>query len=317
MHPDIEKLIAEYVDHNQSHIKKLQAQIEFWVSMCPGEFTIADVDRDFPIDRSESAPAAWLQRIDRTTVLEGMVENGTLQRVGGRRGWYRPTQLDCAPMCFDGIDDMPVNIAWPFTIQNLVELYPGNIATLGGMKNSGKTAFLLNLAKMNRDLMEVHYFNSESGTEEMFVRLGLFSDMTMEEWGKVKFYERNQNFSEVIKAGRGKLNIIDFLECHDDFYKIGGYIRDIFDALNGAVAVIAIQQNPGAEDPIGGRRGTEKSRLHLKMSPNELEIKVGKNWASHVNPNGLVLNYKLRGGCDFYAIPSPDNKNEIWGYKPE
>jgi hypothetical protein len=216
-------------------------------------------------------------------------------------------------MDFEKIDDMPVNIFWPFGIHQLVELYPGNIATIGGQKNAGKSAYLLNLAMANRDIQDVHYFSSEQGPEEMFVRLSLFDKMSINEWSKVKFYERASDFAEVVKPGKGRLNIIDFLECTDEFYKMGGLIRDIFDALHGAVCVIAIQQNPNTDDPIGGRRSTEKSRLHLKMAPGELTIKVGKNWAQPgINPNGLFLNYKLRNGCDFQAIPNPEDKSQIW-----
>lgn len=297
---------------------KLHTIIYHWVGLSPGEFSVVDVDRDFPLDPT-SGKATWLQRLDRIQMLEAMVENGELMRVGNRRGVYRPTQMECKPMSFEEVSGEPVEIFWPFGIHQFVNLFPGNIATLGGMKNSGKTAFLLNLAKFNRERMDVHYFNSEQGEEEMFARLNLFEDMTMSDWAKVKFYERSSNFPEVIKPGCGKLNIIDFLEVHDDFYAIGGLIRDIFDALDGALAVIAIQQNPNTEDPIGGRRSTEKSRLHLKMSSsNDIEIKVGKNWAiPGVNPNGLVCSYKLRGGWDFQAQPTHDDKSKIWGRRPK
>jgi hypothetical protein len=278
--------------------------------MSPGEFSLADVDKDFPIDLKNEQIPPWLQRMDRMMVLEAMVADGTLQRVGDRRGWYRPTQLDCPPMDLTDTDDMPVNMHLPFGLQKYCELYPGNIMTIGGEKNAGKSALLMNIAKENRDTQEVHYFSSEQGPAEMKVRLSLFSGMNMDEWSKVKFYERSAAFSDVIKPGVGKLNIIDFLECHEDFYAIGGKIRDIYDALHGAVAVIAIQQNPNTEDPIGGRRATEKSRIHLRMSPGRLDVKVAKNWVrSDYNPNGTFATFKLISGCEF----RPDrNGMNIW-----
>jgi hypothetical protein len=289
----------------------MRNRIRAWVDLSPGEFSLSDLERDLPVKKGKVNEIID-QRFERIWILEELVRSGELQRVGSRRGWYRPTNLQCPPMDFSDVDDMPVNIFWPFGIHQLVELYPGNIATIGGQKNAGKSAYLLNLAMANRDIQEVHFFSSEQGKEEMFVRLSLFQHMSMDEWSKVKFYERSGDFAEVVKPGQGKLNIIDFLECTDEFYRIGGLIRDIFDALHRAVAVIAIQQNPGTEVPIGGYRSTEKSRLHLKMAPGELTIKVGKNWARPgLNPNGMFVNYKLVNGCDFKPVPV-HGSSDIW-----
>lgn len=292
-------------------------KMRVWVDLCPGEFNFADIERDMPI-KADKHQTALEKRLDRIFALEKMVELGELQRVGSRRGWYRPTNLDCKRMDFTTISVKPVDIIWPFGIQQLVNLYPGNVVTIGGMKNSGKTAFSLNTALYNRDKWDVHYFNSESGPEELLTRLTKFSHIPLTEWDKVNFYERNANFAEVIKPGPMVLNIIDFLECHDEFYAIGGLIRDIFDALHGAICIINIQQNPGNEDPIGGKRSTEKSRLHLRMSPGKLKIKVGKNWAVEGrNPSGLFVQYSLRGGCEFLAKANPQNKSDIWQKEDE
>ena len=287
-------------------------KLRVWVDLCPGDFNLSDLERDMPIKGDENQTVLE-KRIDRIFALEKMVGLGELQRVGSRRGWYRPTNLKCERMDFTTVNIKPIDIFWPFGIHQIVNLYPGNVATIGGMKNSGKTAFLLNTALYNRDKWDVHYFNSESGPEELLGRLTKFEHIPLTEWDKVAFYERSSNFAEVIKPGPGALNIIDFLECHEDFFAIGGLIRDIFDALHGGVAIIAIQQNPNTEDPIGGRRSTEKSRLHLKMSPGKLEIKVGKNWSVEGrNPAGLFVEYSLRGGCEFLAKANPKDKADIW-----
>ena len=290
----------------------LRNRVRAWVDLSPGEFSLADLERDLPISKGDINEIID-QRFERIWTLEQLVNSGELQRVGSRRGWYRPTNLTCQRMDFTTVNITPVDIFWPFGVHQLVNMYPGNVATIGGMKNSGKTAFLLNTALYNRDKWDVHYFNSESGAEELLGRLTKFEHIPLTEWDKVSFYERSSNFAEVIKPGKGSLNIIDFLECHEDFFAIGGLIRDIFDALHGGIAIIAIQQNPNTEDPIGGRRSTEKSRLHLKMSPGKLEIKVGKNWAVEGrNPSGLFVEYSLRGGCEFLAKANPMDKADIW-----
>ena len=293
---------AQEAEMSVNHV--LDNQLLMWVQMSPGEFTLQDVFRDFAAECK-----TYHEKILFVLQLEKFVEEGLLQRSGDRRGHYRPTQLECKPIDFSEVDERPENIFLPMNIGNMVNIYPGNIITVAGEKNSGKTAFLLNTARGNRDGFDVHYYNSEAGPPEMLTRLKKFEadQMPFSEWNKVKFYERNEHFAEVIKPGEGVINIIDFLEIHDEFYKVGGYIRDIFDALNGAIAIIAIQKNPGSDDPIGGRRSTEKSRLHLAMSPNKIKITVAKNWKDpETNPNGLECNFKLVQGFNFYPTSNID-----------
>ncbi len=88
------------------------------------------------------------------------------------------------------------------------------------------------------DNHEVHYFSSEMGALELKDRFSKF-DRPLNSW-KVKFKERASNFADVIKPDA--INIIDFLEVHDEFYKIGGLIKDIYDKLTTGIAVIAIRK---------------------------------------------------------------------------
>ena len=208
-------------------------------------------------------------------------------------------------------------------MHKLVSILPGNIVTIGGEKNAGKTGYLLNLAFDNRDNFQVHYFNSEMGAGEIRLRCERYCESNrvgMSEWNKVNFYERSANFSDVIIPGKQSLNIIDFYECHDEFYRMGEGIRKIHDRLDGGLAFIAIQKNPGNDNPIGGSRVTEKSRVHISITqewgaeyPHKLKINVGKNWADPtVNPNGYCVAYKLAAGCFLKVRHNPDNPTKHW-----
>jgi hypothetical protein len=96
------------------------------------------------------------------------------------------------------------------------------------------------------------------------------------------------------------INIIDFLEIHDDFWKIGGMIKGIYDKLDNGIAVIAIQKDPIKEHGVGATRSLEKARLYLTMDSHRIKIIKGKNWAQQgVNPSGLELHFKLIRGCHF------------------
>ena len=85
----------------------------------------------------------------------------------------------------------------------------------------------------------------------------------------------------------------------DEFYKVGGMIRDIFEKLENGIAIIALQKNRFADYWLGGERSVEKARLYLTMQPGELKIMKAKSWATSVNPNHMAIQFKLIGGCHF------------------
>ena len=90
------------------------------------------------------------------------------------------------------------------------------------------------------------------------------------------------------------------MEIHDEFYKIGGLIKDIFDRLKSGVAFIAIQKNRGTDYGLGGMRGLENPRLYLAMEANKIKIIKGKNWTNpEINPSGLECDFRLVQGCRF------------------
>jgi len=293
------------------------ADVLAWVQRVPGEFSFADIDRELAVNDE-------IGYLDRTIILEDMVVNGELERCGTRRGIYRRPEKKLIQLDILEADVDPLDIVLPMGMSGLVNILPGNIITIGGEKNAGKTALLLNIAFDNRDKFDVHYFNSEMGPAEIKLRCQKFSDtnhFSFSEWRKIKFFERSEFFADAIATGPDKLNIIDFYECHDEFYKMGEGIRRIHDRLDGGVAVIAIQKNPNSGDPIGGRRVTEKSRLHLTLSldrhasfSHKLKIEVGKNWATEINPNGYGIFFSLVQGCRMHTMDRPGQYKNAWGY---
>jgi len=82
------------------------------------------------------------------------------------------------------------------------------------------------------------------GLSELRMRLELFENCTKDLWKQVRFYERSENFDDVIDPNG--INIIDYLEVLDDFWKVGQQIKAIHDKLKNGIAVIAIQKNKGA-----------------------------------------------------------------------
>ena len=228
--------------------------------------------------------------------LHRLVKEGVIEKVS--QGCYKKIEKDCADIDIWSSNVAPLNIRYPLGIHELIVTHPKNIIVIAGEANAGKTAYLLNFAQMNigRD-HEIVYFSSEMGAIELQARLRKFN-MPLDEWKKVIWKERASDFAQMIRPNA--INIIDFLEVHDEFYKIGLFIKQIFDKLDKGIAVIALQKNKGRDEGLGGGRSLEKARLYLAMEPGKLKIVKAKNWRNdEINPNGLIRSYRLGGGCNF------------------
>jgi hypothetical protein len=225
-----------------------------------------------------------------------LCKEGLIEKVG--RGHYRKVEKDCADIDIFSSNVEPINIKYPLGIHELIVTHPKNIIVIAGEPNAGKTAYLLNFAQMNAGREhEVIYFSSEMGAIELQARLRKFN-MPLDEWKKVVWKERASDFANMVRPNA--INIIDFLEVHDEFYKIGLFIKQIFDKLDKGIAFIALQKNKGRDEGLGGGRSIEKARLYLAMEPGRLKIVKAKNWRQdEINPNGLIRTYKLGGGCNF------------------
>lgn len=225
-----------------------------------------------------------------------LCKEGVLERIS--YGCFKKIDNDCEEIDIFSNDGKPINIRYPLGIHEFIITHPKNIIIVAGAPDSGKTAYLLNFAQMNAgEDHEVVYFSSEMGKIEIRERLRKFR-MPMEEWKKVIWKERASDFASVVRPNA--INIIDFLEVHDEFYKVGLFIKQIYDKLDNGIAIIALQKNKGRDEGLGGMRSLEKARLYLAMESGRIKIVKAKNWRNdEINPNNLVRTWKLGGGCNF------------------
>jgi len=222
-------------------------------------------------------------------------KEGLIERYGDKDGCYRRIETQCEEIDFLNASTQTIDIKWPLGIERYIITLQKNVMVIAGSKDSGKTAYLLNVVRLNMNHFPINYFSSEMGRIEFRKRLEKFG-LPIEAW-KFKPKERSGNFADVIQPN--DINIIDFLEVSEDFYRVGGMLREIYEKLNQGIAIVALQKNRGRDTGVGGDRSLEKPRLYLSLESGKAKIIVGKNWASEVNPVGLHLDFKLVQGCKF------------------
>lgn len=269
----------------------LAAVVREWVLSSNGDFNTSDIVKELGLS-SESS------RKNLSKILARLVNEDVIEREGPGR--FRRIERESQEIDFLNADiSMVLDIRWPFQLERYVDIYPKNIIVVAGDSNAGKTALLLNVVRLNMHRHRVIYFSSEMGPEELRLRLDKFQ-IPINEW-KFAARERASNFSHAIYPEA--VNIIDYLELTDDFYKVGGEIKAVFDRLTTGIAIIALQKKEGKVLGRGGDFSLEKARLYLSMDAGELTIVKGKNWAKPgVNPKGMSFKFKLADGCRFKEI---------------
>lgn len=273
----------------------LQAEVmDFVASVASGSVSLLDCYNSLQLS-TKTDKAACRMAITR------LCRMGIIEPCGNRSGVYRKVDKKVDLIDFLNAKGEMLDLKWPFGIEKLCGIMPKNIVVVTGSPDTGKTAFLLDFIRRNMMRYPTNYFSSEMGALELKSRLEKFPQLPLQGWN-FKPMERSSNFADVIQPN--EINVIDFLEIHQDFYMVGQWIKDIFDKLDKGIAVIAIQKNTGKGVDIarGGVGSLEKPRLYLSLSnnPHVLKIVKAKNWVNDmINPNGLSIRYKIVGGCQF------------------
>ena len=267
----------------------LSLEIKNWIEDSQGWFTGSMIDRELGITSKKDKDL-------RRQCLFQLTKNEYLKRNPEKNGYYIKVEAELEKIDWrNARTDFVYDLRWPLELEKWVKIYPKNIIIVAGDTGAGKTAFILRTIEMNMDRHKINLFSSETGAEDLQMRLAEF-DVPFEDW-KFESSYRDRNFAEIIQPN--DINIIDYLEITDNFFSVGQEIRDIFNKLEKGIAIIALQKKGGAEYGRGAEFSAEKARLYLSIDHNCLKIVKATAWATNDNPRGIKINFKLVGGCKF------------------
>lgn len=334
--PDVSMLKANV---SKPAPNSLQQALESWVHDNEGFFTINQIDTEFNLKTRG-------EKNNRSICLNRLAKQGLIRKDGKRTGQWRIVTRDCEAMDVFGTGAEKLRIPLPLGLSEMVNLYPGSIAVVAGTSNSGKSAFVSNFAfachayvstlrkeynisipayvskqgKKNPQTFaeylasymdpknqeaQVHYFNSEMASPELRDRLDAYPG-GVESFRKVNFWKRSSDFADAIRPNG--INIIDFMECYDEFWKIGQWINEIHKELNRGIAIVVLQKKHGAMVGRGGELTMEKPRLYVNLESNApyggiCKIVKAKSFVDPKdNPNGKEIDFKLIDGWKFSPI---------------
>jgi len=285
---EAEKKVKSAIKRAGERQRNLNEDLKRWIELTDGYFDVTDYYREASIVRPEDKHAV-------VVAIGRMAREGVIEKHGGKRGVYRRIARECEEIDFLHAPDEPLDLRYPLGIERYFNTYPKNIIVVAGSKDSGKTAFLLDFVRLNMSKFRIYFFSSEMGATEMRKRLEKFP-LGLDAW---KFYpkERSRDFADVIQPD--DINIVDFLEIQEDFYRVGGMLSEIYRKLRRGIALVALQKNRGNELGVGGDRSLEKPRLYLTLENGRAKIIAAKNCATDQNPAGMELQFKLVQGHKF------------------
>ena len=293
--------VKSAMDRIERGQRNLASEVEEYVMSTSGHFMSTEIHNCLHLSTRQE-----LKNV--SEILRRLCERGVIQRHGDKNGSFRRVENDIEIIDWKNAvtDEYPIDM--PLSIGDFVKLYPGNIAILAGSSNTGKTTFMLELIRLNQQKHKVVYMNSEMGASELKLRLEMFKDVCPVDKWNFTAVERSDKFADAIEPDA--FNIIDFMEIYDEFWKLGGWIRDIHKKLKNGIAFIAIQKQSSTKKEQrdfgrGGEMTIEKPRLYMAMDRGRIKIVKAKIWRQHDrNPNGLARNFKIVSGWKF--IPTDE-----------
>lgn len=288
----IETKIKSAFERADRKERNLAAEVLDFVSVTSGYFSVTSCYTLLQV----------VTKQDRTTVrvsLNRLKDKGIIEKHPTQDGIYRRLEKDFEFINFDENepDEVEYPVKLPLGLNDIAEVSQGNIILVAGEFNAGKTAFLLNVLKMNKGKLPIRYISSEMKKSEFKKRFASFC-LPLSFWvqdSMTEYIIKSYDFHTCIKPDA--LNIIDYMEFRDSDYTKGAeYLTQIHDKLTTGIAIVAIQKKEGMRMPRSGDMIVEKPRLAISLSKYE---------TANDDPQGICSILK----CKMPKLGKIDGKN--------
>lgn len=286
----------------------LMGRIGNWITNSDGCFSVEQLDRELCLKTRA-------EKNNRARVLHYYTSNSSnilIKKDKQKKGIYHTVNKTVEWLDLSNVQETNFPILLPLNLHEHITIPNRAIIIVTGTTNAGKTAYMLNLIRMNlsQEYQKAYLMSEMVGTEYVS-RIRAFGD-TVEDWKSVRVACKSYDFSSVIAHHNTEgLTCIDFLEEIDgEYFKIASAIRDIYDSLTTGVAVIGIQKKTATDYARGGQATAEKARLYLSIDAlyNSSDfticaLKVVKaKYYTDKNLNNHEIHFKLIRGTKIEPI---------------
>jgi len=277
------------------------AEIKEWINLQKGIFLASELAKTLHFNGPDDLKGM-------AKALNSLVEAGFIARVGQRAGVFRRIESTRNLMDWRNAVIKPFEVIYPLELHQYFQTYCKNVIVVAGVKDAGKTTFMLEFIKKNMQKYKINYFTNELSDEELKLRLQMHSDVPIEDWNFNAYYI-SDSWQDAIAPD--DINIIDYLERNEDFSGLGDTITEIHNKLNKGIALVGIQKNYGATLGVGGQFSIHKARMYITLGDGKMKVLSMKNKVpGSRNIVGLTHEYVLEDGWKVHPVGS-------WHYEEE
>lgn len=254
--------------------KNIKDAVREFILLSDGVFTIDDVLKECSLfsDKRNAVKCA----------LSDFTKEGIVERQGMRSGTYAPILSTGIKMndIIKTATTLPVDLRLPLAIDAVLNIYNRNLIVIQGLSNAGKTAFLMEIARLNKGLFSlIKYINTEMDASEIRDRVER-RHMDLDEFlSYVEFFlVKSTHVSGAIRyeIEPNGLNLVDYLHL-EDATLMATEMDKIQERLNNGIAVVAIQKYFGKDMGYGGHGVKNRARLVIDLSKDIVTLKKVKS----------------------------------------
>ncbi len=278
--------------------KEVGKRLDRWIPEHLGETNDVDtICRQLQIESGEA-------RHQLTHRLNNDVKAGKSEKVN-RLYKYLLLTKEYIPW-YDFTEDEVLPFNWPkgrdgskFPFDGHITFRATDLFVMAGTSNKGKSTIAKNILWENMD--------EWNGRIDLFVneyqpaRFARNADMMC--WntpfnldGTPKFQLLRQETDWQYAIEPDHLNIIDWVEMSDDFYKVGAILKAIQQRLRHGMAVVVIQKGEGAALGMGGQFSEHRASYYWAVDEGRFLFKKAKEY-NRFNPNGRTFGFDIAEGC--------------------
>ena len=297
----IQNIIEALNELDHTGVKRpdnIAQEVRDWASTTSGYFLTTECYRELGYTSFETKRTA-------TVALLRLVEDGTIEKHGDKRGCYR--RVETKPQVQEWWEDegIPLDLRWPLGIETYANIFPGNIILLEGAKSQGKSAFAIDFCRMNYKKFpgSALYQNIEMATSELRQRFNSYGDLFPfnEAMKAIEFIRVDNSWWDYILPDG--LNIVDYLMEYEKAYILPQYIKQIHEKLKTGIALLLVQRDAFKPYGQGGRGIRDLPRLIVSLLGHTLKLEDVKSFKHPElgSPTGLAIDYKHVNYCELRA----------------
>jgi hypothetical protein len=286
--------VPEQEQKEKSSLYKAASKaVDEWLEMHKGEtFDLDTICRQLSIDEAEKRNLITIK-------LSYLVKHNILDK---NNKIYRYIDTSVKDINWlDANENESLTIKWPYGVEDNSRfgfdgcsvVSPGDVIIIAGTSNMGKTTFCMNFLWENMDTFPCTLMGNEYTPvkfKRRAMRMNWKSPTNGDGRPKFELIERHDNWKDIVRPDN--INIIDWINLEDNFYRIGSIIEGIQSKLNKGIALISIQKDANKQFGLGGGFSQHLASLYLTVDYQRMTVMKAKEWFNH-DPNNQIYGFEI------------------------